>query len=86
MRETVRYYGRISPRLPGLLREELDSAVGRIRRNPLGFPLVEGDWRKCRLKRFPYGLIYRIKDDVVQVIAFTHHKRQPGYWLLRGRD
>jgi len=44
---------------------------------------VEGDIHKCRLPRFPYGVIYRTKSETVEILAIMHLKREPGYWKAR---
>lgn len=46
--------------------------------HPLG-PLL----RRCHLKRFRYGLIYRLRGDVIEVIAVAHDRQKPDYWRDR---
>jgi plasmid stabilization system protein ParE len=53
------------------------SASPRIHRE------IFGGCRKCRVVRFPYALIFRERNDEVQIIAVMHMKRRPNYW--RGR-
>ncbi len=83
MREAARYYQQFSEQLPGRLREELNQAISNAVENPRHFPILENDWRKIRLHRFPFGLIYGKSGNELQVIAFAHHKRVPGYWKKR---
>ena len=64
--------------------EALEDTVARIRRCPLLYRRAGGDIRKCRLLRFPYGVIYRFRNDQVEIIAVMHLKRKPGYWKRRG--
>jgi toxin ParE1/3/4 len=33
--------------------------------------------------RYPYSILYRADNGVVQISAIAHHSRQPGYWLKR---
>lgn len=63
--------------------EALQDAIFRVRRNPLLYRRIEGEIRKCRLLRFPYGVIYRINNDWVEIIAVMHLRKQPGYWKSR---
>ena len=63
--------------------EALNDAISRIRRNPLLYRRVEGGIRKCRIVRFPYGVIYRTAEDRVDVIAIMHLRQRPGYWKSR---
>jgi len=41
------------------------------------------DTRSFVFKRFPYTLIYRVRGDVLEVLALAHHSRRPGYWAKR---
>lgn len=46
--------------------------------HPMGTTL-----RRCHLKRFRYGLVYRIKSDDIELIAVAHDRQQPEYWRKR---
>jgi len=73
-------------RHPGLeirFLEALNDTIARITRNPLMYRRIGGEIRKCRVMRFPYGVIYRLKDERIEVIAVMHLRQQPGYWKLR---
>jgi hypothetical protein len=37
------------------------------------------------VRRFPYGVIYRVREEVIWVVAIAHMRRRPGYWLDRVR-
>jgi len=63
--------------------EALEDAIARIRRNPLMYRKVDGETRKCRMPHFPYGVIYRIRNDVIEIVAIMHLRRNPGYWMSR---
>ena len=39
--------------------------------------------RRFLLSRFPYGLVYMIKEDHVLVVAVAHGRRRPRYWAGR---
>ncbi|MCP4214582.1 MAG: type II toxin-antitoxin system RelE/ParE family toxin [bacterium] len=39
--------------------------------------------RKYIVKKFPYILIYRFKDDVIFITAVAHAARKPDYWESR---
>ena len=64
---------------------EVLSAMDRIARFPDAWhPLGEGV-RRCRLSRFPYGLIYTIYNGDILVLAVAHLHRRPDYWRDRLR-
>jgi toxin ParE1/3/4 len=35
------------------------------------------------LGRYPYSILYRVDNGVVQISAIAHHSRQPDYWRKR---
>jgi mRNA-degrading endonuclease RelE of RelBE toxin-antitoxin system len=39
--------------------------------------------RRCRLRRFPYGLIYAIDRGDILIVAVAHAHRRPDYWRDR---
>ena len=63
--------------------QAFEDAILRIRRNPLLYRKIDEEIRKCRLLRFPYGIIYRVKNGNIEIVAVMHLKRQPGYWKSR---
>jgi len=81
--ESARYY---EAQTSGLARRFLTAvreAINRIRSFPLSGRVLEDDIRQCRVSRFPYGLIYRPKEDGLEIIAVMHLHRRPGYWKSR---
>jgi plasmid stabilization system protein ParE len=48
----------------------------------LGIPYFFGT-RAFRLKKFPYGLVYAVRDKQVIGLAVCHFKRRPSYWKGR---
>lgn len=59
----------------------VDGAVRAIVDAPLRWPQVRKGFRKYRLRRFPYCVIYRIaNDNVVEIFAVFHLRRKPGSW------
>jgi hypothetical protein len=45
--------------------------------------IVLGSVRRRLLRRFPYALLYSIKDDGIRVLAVMNLKRRPTYWVGR---
>jgi len=48
---------------------------------------VGAPWRTNRrrfpLRRFPYSIIYYVRDQELRIVALAHHRRKPGYWAGR---
>lgn len=63
--------------------EEVAAAIDRIGEAPDRWPKGPAGTRHHRVHRFPYSVVYRVKDDDIQVVAFAHAKRKPGYWKDR---
>ena len=62
----------------GLGREfisEVDQALARIQTNPEQYEIVHREIRHAILRRFPYGVFYRIRAMKISVFAVFHLKR-----------
>lgn len=81
--ESAKFYEEKQEGLGKRFVEALTDAITRIRRRPELFGRVDANIRKCRILRFPYGVIYRDKKKSVEIIAVMHLKRKPDYWKKR---
>jgi plasmid stabilization system protein ParE len=77
------FYREKQPGLEQRFLEVLEDALRRIQRRPQIYQAIEEDIRKCKLPRFPYGIIFRVKRAHIEIIAIMHLRRQPGYWQTR---
>jgi toxin ParE1/3/4 len=85
--QSAQYYQAQSPGLGRRFAAAVRDAVHRIQEFPLLSPVLEDDIRRCRVLRFPYGVVYRAKPERIEVLAVMHLRRQPGYWKPRnGQD
>jgi hypothetical protein len=50
------------------------------------WPIVEARIRRVMLKRFPFGIYFRVMDESIRVLTVKHHRRHPGYGLARMGD
>ena len=62
----------------------VEDALSWARKEPLVFRCFDGEFRKVRLGKFRYALVFRIRDGEIQVLAVMHMSRKPGYWKMRG--
>ena len=81
--DAIAYYDAQGQGLGNSFLDEFLEAVSRIEELPEAWQQLSRNTRRCRLKRFPYGLIYRVRGDVALIIAVAHLHREPDYW--RGR-
>lgn len=64
---------------------EVALAVSRIEQYPHAWQSLAGDTRRCLLRKFEYGLVYRVRDDTATIYAVMHLRRRPTYWRKRLR-
>jgi plasmid stabilization system protein ParE len=50
---------------------------------PDAFPTLSRRTRRCRLRRFPYAIVYRREEEAIVIYAVMHLRRRPGYWAER---
>lgn len=77
------WYAERSLRAARAFMAELDRAVASLGEAPFRWPPAVDGTRRLLLRRFPFGLVYRIGTDRVQVLAVAHLHRRPGYWKHR---
>ena len=69
------------------LGEEFLSAVSdtakRIAEQPMQYAVVHREIRRALVRRFPYGLFYRVWDQQIVVVACFHTSRNPRNWRSR---
>lgn len=82
--EAIAYYNAEQEGLGEAFRIEVKRAVERIVAMPNAWAMVSHRARRCRVRRFPYGVVYRKTDSLIRIVAVMHLKRKPGYW--RGRS
>ena len=81
--DAVRWY---EQKRKGLGAEFFDAVTQAIElihtRSEIG--AAAGRTRSWLLSRFPYRVIYRVRDEDIYVVAIAHTRRRPGYWKNRG--
>jgi plasmid stabilization system protein ParE len=63
----------------------LQIALLQISRAPERWPILSGDLRKRPLRRFPYRVIYQVRDNHVLIVAVMHERQRPTTWRSRTR-
>ena len=58
----------------------IGTASDALVRNPLQFPVTRDPFRWYKLRRFPYGLHFKVSDDVVVIVACLHFRQSPVRW------
>lgn len=81
--EAVVYYNAELMGLGEAFLLEVLAAVERIRHHPDAWHPLSENTRRCRLGRFPYGLIYSAVEAEILIIAVANLHRRPDYWRNR---
>jgi toxin ParE1/3/4 len=62
---------------------EFDHAISEITESPLRWPQYTQGTQRYHLHRFPFFVVYRLTSARIEIVAFVHAKRKPGYWKNR---
>jgi plasmid stabilization system protein ParE len=81
--EAIEYYEKAVLGLGLEFVEEVERTVRRILLNPQGWTRVSPHHRRCRTRRFPYGIIYSIEGEFVLISAVFNLRRHPDAWKDR---
>ena len=83
LEEIENHYDSIREELGDRFRDDIQMTISRILKYPNGWQPLSSVVRRCRLKNFPYGIIYRVKPREIRLLAVMHHHREPNYWTYR---
>lgn len=83
MLEAAGYYESQATGLGTDFLSEAERAVNSIAELPLTWPVIEGELRRRLVRRFPFGILYRIEPEEIVIVAVAHLRRRPGYWRER---
>lgn len=81
--DAVDYYNSQREGLGFEFSEEVQATIERIVQYPEALSPISRRTRRCRMKRFPYGIIYQIRGETIFVIAIMHLHRNPQSWKTR---
>jgi len=63
--------------------DEVLQVFHNIKSDPKAWPVFSERTRRCLLSKFPYSVIYQIREDIILVVAVAHLHRKPDYWQNR---
>ncbi|MHC4442503.1 MAG: type II toxin-antitoxin system RelE/ParE family toxin [Planctomycetota bacterium] len=81
--EAISYYNEQCEGLGYEFAAEVKQTIARILQFPDAWTKLSVRTRRCRTKRFPYGLVYQVRGDLVLIVAVMHLKRHPDTWKSR---
>ena len=86
LQESVTFYReRAGERWAVAFKERVAEGLLAIATDPARHPCMPDlpGVQKCRLKQFPFSLLFINRQDYVWVVAVAHGSRKPGYWRDR---
>ncbi|WP_372798727.1 type II toxin-antitoxin system RelE/ParE family toxin [Pontiella sp.] len=83
MAEAAKYYERQSEGLGKRFLDAVNTAVRHIQLKPALYTDLLPGRKRCLVQSFPFGIIYRIKNSTIEIIAVAHTSREPNYWSTR---
>ena len=81
--EAIAFYEESREGLGLRLSREVYATINRVTSGPNAWPRISENTRRCFTRRFPYGVVYEIREDDILIIAVAHSSREPFYWRTR---
>ena len=78
--EAQEWYELLNPGLGEEFIAAMELQLKRLEQAPLLYAEVIPGIRRALLPRFPYGLFYAVRSNLVHVLAVLHDARNPSRW------
>ena len=78
--EAISWYAEQAPGLGDAFLIEALKTIQLIENFPQAWHPLTPLIRRCRLRRFPYSVVYTQDGPGILVLAIAHQHRKPGYW------
>lgn len=81
--DAVDYYNYESPGLGDVFLTEVLKTLERIAEFPEAWHPCSKRTRRAQTRRFPYGVIYQVRELEILIVAVANLHREPDYWVNR---
>lgn len=81
--EAIAWYMEQAPGLGDAFLIETLKTIQLIEKYPKAWHPLTPQIRRCRLRRFPYSVVYTQDGADLLVLAIAHQHRKPDYWRQR---
>jgi plasmid stabilization system protein ParE len=81
--DAIAWYASQAPGLGDAFLIETLKNLKLIEQYPKAWHRLTQQIRRCRLRRFPYSVVYAQEGSDLLVLAVAHQHRKPGYWRTR---
>ena len=78
--DALSWYREQGPELPDRLLREIRISIDKLAPFPEAFHTLFEPYRRLRLVRFPYSLVFRVESDTIIIVAFLHQQSDPAKW------
>jgi plasmid stabilization system protein ParE len=80
LKEALEFYDQAEIGLGARFLDEAEATVKRIIAHPMAWTPMSPRTRRCRIKRFPFGLFYQIRSDEILIVSVMDLRRDPRCW------
>lgn len=81
--DTIAYYENSSKGVGLRFSREVYATINRVTASPNSWPRLTENTRRCLTRRFPYSIVYEVREQDVLIISIAHFSRRPFYWSDR---
>ena len=81
--DAVAYYENSRSGIGLQFSREVYATINRVTASPNSWPNITENTRRCFTRRFPYSVVYEVREQDVLIIAIAHFSREPFYWSDR---
>ena len=81
--DAIAWYASQAPGLGDAFLIETLKTLKLIEQYPKAWHPLTQQISRCRLRRFPYSVVYAQEGSDLLVLAVAHQHRKPGYWRTR---
>lgn len=78
--QAVLYYEEREEGLGATFLDDIEATLSRVLLHPLAWHQLSSRTRRCRTHRFPFGLIYQIRQNEILVTSVLDLRRDPKSW------
>lgn len=79
----MEHYDGESPGLGTEFVQAVADCIERVNAYPESYPVIIQVYRRARIHRFPYGIVYRIRANELEIVSVMHDRRKPDLYLDR---
>lgn len=81
--DAARWYEKQRRGLGSEFLDEVRRTFRAISEQPFMYPVVARSTHRALVRRFPFGIYYRVEQVAIVVVAIMHGSRHPQHWKER---